>query len=171
MVSKSKNSYIPNFVSPPGDTLLEIINDRSISQADLARRMGRPKKTINEIIQGKTSITSETALQLEKVLGASAGFWLNRQKHYDEYLAKKTERDQLSNLSEWVERLPVKRMIELGWIEKKDDNVHKVVEILRFFGVASPEQWDLIAKKTVAAFRLAKKFDSSTEDITAWLRK
>lgn len=37
-------------------------------QAELAKRMGRPLKTINEIIQGKAAITPETASQLNQVL-------------------------------------------------------------------------------------------------------
>jgi HTH-type transcriptional regulator / antitoxin HigA len=89
MVNSIENSYNPDYVSHPGETLVEILSEKSMSQAELARRLGRPKKTVNEIIQGKSGITSDTALQLEKVLGIPAGFWVNRQRYYDEYLAKK----------------------------------------------------------------------------------
>jgi len=44
--------------------------------------MDRPYKTINEIIRNKTSITAETALQLEQVLGIPASFWLKREQRY-----------------------------------------------------------------------------------------
>ena len=57
--------------------------------------MGRPLKTINEIIKGKTAITSETALQLERVIGIPANFWLAREARYREYLAKKAARRAL----------------------------------------------------------------------------
>lgn len=50
--------------------------------------MGRPRKTINEIIQGKTAITSETALQLELVLDIPASFWNNREQQYQEANAR-----------------------------------------------------------------------------------
>jgi HTH-type transcriptional regulator/antitoxin HigA len=53
-------------LSPPGDTLLETIESIGLSQKELASRMGRPIKTINEIIQGKTAILPETAIQLER---------------------------------------------------------------------------------------------------------
>ena len=66
--------------SPPGDTLLEALETRDMTQAELALRTGRPLKTINKIIKGKTAITPETALQFERVLGISAAFWMNREQ-------------------------------------------------------------------------------------------
>ena len=84
-----RNEYLPDIVSPPGATLRDILNERAISQADLAARMGRPKKTINEIMQGKAAITPETALQLEFTLGILASFWNERERLYREYLTQK----------------------------------------------------------------------------------
>ena len=43
---------------------------------------GLPIKTIHEIIKGKAAIMSETAIQLERVLGTEAAFWLEREKNY-----------------------------------------------------------------------------------------
>jgi len=61
-----------------GEFLLEEIETRSLTQKELARRMGRPLNAINEIINGKKVITAETALQLEEVMPEiPARFWLN----------------------------------------------------------------------------------------------
>ncbi len=49
-------------LSPPGDTLQDTITHKGISQAELAKRMKRPLKTINEIIKGKSAILSNTAI-------------------------------------------------------------------------------------------------------------
>ena len=48
MVTKTK-AY-PNIAIPPGEFLIEEIEARSITQKELARRMGRPLNAINEII-------------------------------------------------------------------------------------------------------------------------
>lgn len=82
MSNECQNQYVPDYVSPPGETLQEILEERGISQAELAERTGRPKKTISEIINGKAAITPKTALQLERVLGVSASFWNNREKQF-----------------------------------------------------------------------------------------
>lgn len=82
-------------ISCPGDSLLETINFKGISQTELAMRMGRPLKTINEIIMGKAAITPETALQLERVIGPSADFWLNYERQYRLDLAEIQESEQM----------------------------------------------------------------------------
>lgn len=78
MSSALANAYLPDQVSLPGGTLHKVLDDRQMSQAELAERTGRPKKTFNEIIKGKAAITAETALQLERVLAsqrASGAAW------------------------------------------------------------------------------------------------
>jgi HTH-type transcriptional regulator/antitoxin HigA len=81
MVTKTK-AY-PNIAIPPGEFLIEEIEARSITQKELARRMGRPLNAINEIINGKKAITAETALQLEEVMPEiPARFWLNLETDY-----------------------------------------------------------------------------------------
>ena len=84
---------MPETVSHPGGTLEDALEERGMSQAELAERTGRPKKAIHEIIKGKTVITPETAIQLERVLGIPASFWSKRQRRYDEYIAIKAEEE------------------------------------------------------------------------------
>ena len=91
MASRIVNEYRPETVSHPGGTLEDVLEEKGMSQAELAERTGRPKKAIHEIIKGKTVITPETAIQLERVLGIPASFWSNRQRRYDEYIARKSE--------------------------------------------------------------------------------
>jgi len=54
-----------------------------MSQRELARQMGRPYQTVNEIVNGKKAITAETAIDLERVFGGNAKTWLNLQLVYD----------------------------------------------------------------------------------------
>lgn len=88
MSNKFQNQYVPNYVSPPGETLQEILEERGMSQTELAQRIGKPEKTINGIINGRTAITSEIALQFERVLGVSASFWNNRERRYRAFKTK-----------------------------------------------------------------------------------
>ena len=59
-MGNKNDKYCPDIAIPPGDTLLEILEDIGMTQAELAKRMGRPKKTINEIIKGKSAITPDS---------------------------------------------------------------------------------------------------------------
>ena len=91
MTNRLVNEYAPDIVTPPGETLAEMLEERGMSQAELAKRTGRPMKTINEIIKGKTALTPATALQLERVFGVPASFWNNREQLYRENLALRAE--------------------------------------------------------------------------------
>jgi addiction module HigA family antidote len=48
-----------------------------ISQYKLAKDISVPPRRINEIVQGKRSITANTALRLSRYFGLSERFWLN----------------------------------------------------------------------------------------------
>jgi len=91
-----RNEYRPDIVSAPGETLLEMLEERSMTQAELAARTGRPEKTINEIVKGKAAITPDTALQFERVFGTPATFWLDRERLYQEYMARRREAERLT---------------------------------------------------------------------------
>ena len=83
MATKPKTPSYPDIAIPPGEYLAEEIEARGLTQKELAKRIGRPVNTINEIINGKKAITAETALQLESVMPEiPARFWLNLESDY-----------------------------------------------------------------------------------------
>ena len=59
-MSNTSNQYLPDLVTPPGEILLEKLEELGMSQTELANRIGRTKKMVNEIIKGKAPILSET---------------------------------------------------------------------------------------------------------------
>lgn len=64
MADTSQNRYVPDYRVTPGEMLAEYLETFGMTQAELAIRTGLAKKTINEIIRGKSPITPETALKL-----------------------------------------------------------------------------------------------------------
>ncbi|HTK11458.1 MAG TPA: HigA family addiction module antitoxin [Ktedonobacteraceae bacterium] len=171
MVNSLQNEYHPDSVSAPGETLSETLNSLEMSQTELARRMGRPVKTINEIIQGKAAITAETALQLEQVLRIPASFWLKREQQYREFLARLAEAQRLTLWTEWLKAFPVREMARRGWIPPCDSKPQQVLESLRFFGVASPEAWREVWEHQAVKYRKSTLFKSNFEAVTVWLRQ
>ncbi len=166
-----RNMYTPDQVSPPGETLQEVLELRGMSQAELASRTGRPKKTINEIIRGKAAITAETALQLELVLGIPASFWNSREQQYREALARQKELESLEDQAEWLDEVPYRAMVKLGWVREQREKSRQLQEVLMFFGVASPDRWNELWRGGQTAFRHSRSFRSEPGAIAAWLRK
>ncbi|MBI5303491.1 MAG: HigA family addiction module antidote protein [Chloroflexi bacterium] len=171
MIKQLQNQFIPDYATPPGDTLLETIQALGMNQAELAKRTGRPLKTVNEIIKGKVAITPETALQLERVLGVPAGFWNNLERNYRESLARLDEQERLQKQLAWLKQIPVKAIAKLEWFAAFDDPVQQFQAVLRFFGVASPDQWENLWGKPAAAYRQSRAFQSDPGAVAAWLRK
>lgn len=167
-----ETQYIPDLPTPPGDTLLETLEARQMSQAELADRMGRPRKTINEIIRGKTSITPETALQLELVLGIPASFWNKREREYQEALARLQQQKLLENWMHWVDQIPYKELMRLQWVSPQTGSNEIVKSVLSFFGVVSPEQWQAVWDlKLNVAFRRSTAYSTDSFAVAAWLRR
>lgn len=171
MTNVLRNEYHPDYVSPPGETLLETLETVGMTQTELAKRMGRPIKTINEIIQGKTAITAETALQLEQVLHIPASFWLKREQHYQEALARLTEEQHLKSWVEWLKEIPIRQMMQRGWIPTCTDKTQQVLVALKFFGVASPDAWRDLWRSKCIVYRKSTVLESNFGALAAWLRQ
>jgi len=166
-----RTQYAPDVVSPPGETLQEILESRGMSQAELAERTGRPKKTINEIVKGKAAITPETAIQLERVLGIPAEFWNNRERQYRESLARQEQHQYLARSSEWVDLFPWSAMEKRGWVTSQKGKAERAEQLLAYFAVASPDAWTEVWRSVAPAFKRSQAFQSNFAALAAWLRR
>ena len=67
----------------PGRILRRELHARRLSANALARALRVPSGRIVDILNGKRSITAETALRLGRFFGNGPQFWMNLQAHYD----------------------------------------------------------------------------------------
>ncbi|MBF0585321.1 HigA family addiction module antidote protein [Prosthecochloris sp. N3] len=159
-------------IACPGDTLVEHLECTGMTQAELADRMGRPKKTINEIIRGKAQIMPETALQLERVIGIPASFWINKEQNYRLRLAEINEAEKRLDEADRIRMFPLKEMIKKGWItcEKGLDEKNA---LLSFFRVASLDAYERVCHKQLyaSAYRMSEKSSKDPYAMSAWLRQ
>ncbi|MBW2087352.1 MAG: helix-turn-helix domain-containing protein, partial [Deltaproteobacteria bacterium] len=56
-MSNKHTQYVPDYIVTPGEVLADYLASLGMTQAELAARTGLAKKTINEIIKGKSPIT------------------------------------------------------------------------------------------------------------------
>ncbi|GHV41550.1 XRE family transcriptional regulator [Spirochaetia bacterium] len=172
MSNVQKNKFIPDYAVAPGEVLNDYLEDLGMTQAELADRTGLAKKTINEIIKAKSPITPETALKLERALGRPAHFWSNLERNYQDDKARIAEKDRLESHLHWLKNVPVTSMAKLGWISKTKDKSKQLDAVLRFFGIASPEQWHAVWDSNLqVAYRQTDRPDKNIEAISAWLRQ
>jgi addiction module HigA family antidote len=67
----------------PGAILKEELQACGLSAHRFALDLGVPPNRITEILNGKRSVTAETALRLATYFGNSAQFWMNLQSNHD----------------------------------------------------------------------------------------
>ena len=73
----------------PGEILLEeFIRPHGLTAGRVAARMKIARPRIEKLVRGRTPVTVDTALRLERLFGPSAQFWLNLQTRYDLETAK-----------------------------------------------------------------------------------
>ncbi|MFH1743160.1 MAG: ImmA/IrrE family metallo-endopeptidase [bacterium] len=168
-----RTEYMPDYVSPPGETLQEVLDSRGMSQVNLAQRTGRSPKHINELIKGKVALTPDTALQFERALGIPASFWSHRENHYQAYQARLDEQKRLQSCLNWLKQIPTGAMMKYGWIPRLKDRIEQFREVLNFFAVASPDQWNEMWNERLDAVQLRQSNVSTISKgaIAAWLRK
>ncbi len=72
----------------PGEMIKDEIESRRITQKRLSDITGISPSVLNEVLNGKRSVTTEYALLLEAALGIDADIWIKLQAEYDKQKAK-----------------------------------------------------------------------------------
>ena len=119
--SKTRYPYEPDEVFPPGNTLAEWLNDRGMTQTELAARVGLSTNHTNQIVNGAAPITPETALRLERVTGTPAHFWNNLEMSYRSHLARCAEQERLADDAECLKQSPVDELVKRDRIERGEE--------------------------------------------------
>ena len=162
-------SYEPDLVLPPGDTLAEVLDERDMTQTDLARRTGLSIKHVNQIVNGAAPITPETALLLERATGVAARVWSNLEVAFREFESRHEEECRLEADLGWLDELPVAQLVRRGLIRRCERPVDTLREVCKFFGVANKAAWDAVWHKPTA-YRTSRAFVSDPGAVAAWLR-
>jgi HTH-type transcriptional regulator / antitoxin HigA len=170
MATDLSRPWEPDWAIPPGDILLEALEERGMSQSELARRMDRPVKTINEIVKSKASVTPDTAIQLERALGISARLWNALEANYQDYLARQRSTAALERETGWLDAFPTRDLFRFGVLKKGATKAETLEALLSFFGVSSPTGWERQWLRPTAVFRSSPAFEASPHAVSAWLR-
>ncbi len=72
----------------PGEYLnRNYLRPRNLTQQELARGLGVSRRRINELVQGRRSLTPDTAVRLAGFFGTDPRLWMSMQTEYDLYHA------------------------------------------------------------------------------------
>ena len=77
----------------PGEVLKEMyLEPLELTVTSAAESLGITRKTLSELINGRSGISTSMSLRLSKAFGTTPELWLNMQQNYDLWKAKKKTR-------------------------------------------------------------------------------
>lgn len=159
--------FRPDWVSSPGDTIRDLLQERNLPIDDFGNAIGRSPEQVSELVEGRATITIAIARQLHRLFGPSVGFWVSRDLQYRRDSARIHRADQ-----EWLAQLPLTDMVRFGWIAppRPSDETRACLD---FFGVPSVGAWrERYGRlQDAVAFRMSRTFDSQPAAVAAWLRR
>ena len=161
-------SHLSDMVIPPGETLLDVLEEHQMGQKELATRMGISEKHLSHIVSGKSPLTLEQAMKLEKVLGGTAQFWVNLESMYQERKARIEAEAKLEQEAEKAKEFTCySELVSSGFIEATRCWKEKAKHLMKFFRVHSLDVVPNLYPE--AHFRNASK-DLNEISLSAWLR-
>lgn len=139
------------FIIHTGSVIGEYLEARGINQRELAQRTGVSEKHISNLLNGKSRLTEEMALKLERVMpDVPASYWLNYEMRYREYLARNQEEESFNT----IDLLQVAKQFHFKEVFKGVNLTisEQAIEMLKILGVSSFGQVDSTYKKLAADF-------------------
>ena len=164
----TSHNFRPDWASSPGETIADILQERALTDEELAHELGVGLDEVRNLIEGRATITLATARVLERFLGGSVEFWMSRDFQYRSDAGRLSQTDM-----EWLAELPLGDMIRFGWLEPVPRPTEELAASLRFFGVSTIEEWrtayaDMHQR---VAFNTSTSFESRPAPVAAWLRQ
>ncbi len=166
-----KTGISRDLIIHPGETIADVLEDRGITQAELATRTGMTPAYVSNVIAGKKDISTNFAMALEYALGVPKSFWLNLQANYDAELLELNQEQTISEeercareaLADVVKFLRKKGKMPTG--EKKDASI---LSLRKALGISDISRLGNIVP--AGAFRMSSCQQVNPYVLGAWIR-
>ncbi|MCY0924815.1 ImmA/IrrE family metallo-endopeptidase [Streptomyces sp. H27-H1] len=161
----------PDYAVPPGETILEFLEESGMTQREFALRAGISPKHLNQLTKGIVSLSPEVAEKLESVTKIRARFWNRLEADYQSARRRLRETRDPAAFSNWLKSLPVQELIKRGHVPAEpSDKQSRWEQLLAFFSVSSLDAWTELYEKPAAAFRQTQAYEVKIGAVASWLR-
>jgi HTH-type transcriptional regulator/antitoxin HigA len=167
----NQKPHMQDKIIHPGITLDKMLNERSLSQRDLASRIDVAHSLLNNILKGSRQINVHIAIALESAGFRKANYWLTKQMKYNLYYAEKDEEviKKKKAIKIWNE---MESLLPLSFFKKQNlginssDDIDKIYEIYRVKDFSGLER--RISDFNPTYFRKSSKFSENKNNVIAW---
>ena len=163
-------SHEPDYAVPPGETLVEALEEAGLTQVEMACRAELSAKHVNRLAKGHVALTPAVAVKLERVLGIPSQFWIAREANYQARLARLAERQATAEELTWLDCLPWRELRKRDCLPQSDDKATLVAAAKRFFGVATATAWSDVWSQPAVSFRRSSAYEVDQGALASWVR-
>ncbi|WP_295828961.1 HigA family addiction module antitoxin [uncultured Microbacterium sp.] len=167
---------LTDYAVAPGKYLAEWLEETSTTQQEAANRLGFSRKHVNEIVNGRAPVTSETALRLERLTGIPADSWVRFEARYQLDLARLHDDAELRGHAPKIPPTVSKYLRDLGATKATlRSPATLVADFLKYHGCSTWESFeDQVVNESKGEFALAalKENNASLDRVACatWLR-
>ena len=166
-----KTGISRDLIIHPGETIADVLEDRGITQTELASRAGVSPAYVSNVLAGKKGISANFAMGLEYALGVPKSFWLNLQANYESELLELNEEQTITD-EERNAREALKDVIKylrktekMPSRESKDASILSLRKALQISNIANLKE--MIPS---GAFRMSSSTTVNPYVLGAWIR-
>lgn len=162
-----------NKIIHPGILLDNMLNEKSLSQRDLASRIDVAHSLLNNILKGSRNINVNIAIALESAGFKDANYWLMKQMKFNLHEAHNNEDviKKAKAIKEWND-IEDKGIVPLSFFKKQNigintsDDIDKIYEI---YGVNDFKALNnRVCEFNPTYFRKSSKFSENKNNVIAW---
>ncbi len=162
-----------NKIIHPGILLDNMLNERSLSQRDLASRIDVAHSLLNNILKGNRNINVHIAIALESAGFEDANYWLMEQMKFnlnqaqnDKDVIKKTK-----SIKEWND-IEEEGIVPLSYFKKNNIGINTSDDIDKIYGIYGVNDYNSLKKRVKGFnptyFRKSSKFSENKNNVVAW---
>lgn len=152
-----------------GSMLKDYLDYYKISQTEFADRLNISQKHMNEIINGKTSISLDLILAISLLTNIDANliYFVEYKRKINEYLNNKFKSEK--ELKDYLNSFSIKEMNEKNWIRLHDStsNLQNYIDLIEYLNVKDLDTFDKLLEKR---YLFKKKDNCDNKKIYLWIR-
>lgn len=162
-----------NKIFHPGITLDNMLNERSLSQRDLASRIDVAHSLLNNILKGKRNINVHIAIALESAGFKDANYWLMEQMKYNLHQAQNDEDviKKKKSIKNW-NKIEEEGIVPLTFFKKQNIGINTSDDIDMIYQIYDVKNYKGLKKRVnefnPTYFRKSSKFSENKNNIVAW---
>lgn len=150
-------SFNNDWVSPTGNTILDLLEVKNISISAFASKIGLSVTEAKSLINSEIELNDEIAERLSIALGPSKNFWINRESQFRNDVATNSNSESYFQAGDkWLQLLPVNDLIDKNWISNAKSTSDKIRACLKFFNVTSIPEWNKNNEEKLASYAFRK---------------